>query len=76
MKDFFKNPQNILLTTTCLVLVSYFGLKFFKEIESLKPQTRSEKIMHCLELGSDARAKACLELITKPKLGTYEPLRD
>jgi hypothetical protein len=62
MKTFFKNPINIIITFTCLILVFYFGILIYKE---LKPKTYNEKFMGCLKLGSNARANACVDLITK-----------
>lgn len=44
-----------------LVIIVYFGILIYKQ---LKPQTEEQKIMRCLELGSDQRATACLHLLT------------
>jgi hypothetical protein len=38
----------------------YFGILIYRQ---LSPQTREQKILHCLELGSDKRAQACIALL-------------
>ncbi|MEK7655548.1 MAG: hypothetical protein AAB386_02630 [Patescibacteria group bacterium] len=43
-----------------LVVIVYFGILIYKQ---LKPQTLEQKILHCLELGSDQRASACIKLL-------------
>ena len=55
-----KQPIGLLVFITCIVIISYFGIKIYKEI---KPQTLEEKKMECLKLGSDARANACIRLL-------------
>jgi len=54
--------QKILVSIVCFVVILYFGIKIYKEIA---PQSYTEQKMHCLELGSNARATACLRLIKK-----------
>jgi hypothetical protein len=57
-----SKPVNILLSITCLIIVIYFSILIYKEI---KPKTYKEQVMHCLELGSNARAQACINLLKK-----------
>ena len=62
MKDFLRNPMKICISIACIVVAVYFAVLTYKQ---LKPQTYQEQRMHCLELGSNARATACLRLIRK-----------
>lgn len=62
MKEFISNPMKISIAIVCLAVAVYFAVLTYKQ---LKPQTIKEQQMHCLELGSDARAAACLRLIKK-----------
>lgn len=49
-----------LLYTLLILAIFYVGLKTYKE---LKPKSLTERKLHCLELGSDARAVGCLQLL-------------
>jgi len=55
-----KKLQSSALILASLVATVYFGIRIF---EARRPQTHQEEVMHCLELGSDARAAACIKLI-------------
>jgi hypothetical protein len=55
-------PINIIIAITCIVILSYFGVLLYKE---LRPKTLTEQKMHCLELGSNERARSCLILLNK-----------
>ena len=57
---FFKNPLNLIIALTCLIVAIYFGVLIYKQI---KPKTYDEKRMECLKLGSNQRAAECLRLI-------------
>jgi len=63
MKTPLGKPLAILIAITCLVITSYFIMLIYKE---LKPKTLNEQKMHCLELGSNARAQACMRLLDQP----------
>ncbi len=60
MKNFIRQPLNLIIFITCLVVVAYFGIRIYKE---LKPRTIEERKMECLKLGSDNRAAACIKLL-------------
>ena len=62
MKEFLSNPMKICIAIACLAVAVYFMVLTYKQ---LKPQTSQEQKMHCLELGSNERAIACLRLIKK-----------
>lgn len=55
-----KKVSTIFIAAASLVVVVYFGTLLYKQ---LKPQTQEQKMMHCLELGSDQRATACIKLV-------------
>lgn len=61
MKHFLKNPVNIIILITCLILAIHFGYLICKE---LKPKTHNEQVIECLNLGSDYRAKVCISLLS------------
>jgi len=60
IKEFLTSPIQICIAIACLAVAVYFVVSTFNQ---LKPQTLTEKKMHCLELGSDFRARSCLILI-------------
>lgn len=62
MKTLLSKPLLILIAITCLVIISYFSILTYKE---LRPKTYYEQKMHCLELGSNARAQACIRLLNQ-----------
>lgn len=64
MKELIKNPIQICIAIACLAIAVYFVVLTYKQ---LKPQTYEEQKMHCLGLGSDARAIACVKLINNHK---------
>jgi len=53
-----NNPLKFPIAFACLSAIIYFGIKIYKEI---KPLSAEEKKMECLRLGSDARARYCLQ---------------
>lgn len=54
-----------LVAIASLIVIVYFGTLLYKQFQ---PQTLEEKMMRCLELGSDTRASACITLLPdKPK---------
>lgn len=58
-----------LVAIASLIVIVYFGTVIYKQF---KPQTLEEKIMRCLELGSDKRASACIKLLPdKPKASCH-----
>lgn len=66
-KNKMKQLYNILenynlkfISILCILLSIYFLILI---INKVKPLTYNEKLMHCLELGSDSRAIACVELV-------------
>jgi len=63
MKKFFKQPLNLVIITTSLIVTAYFGIKIYKEFAPKTPKTIEERKMECLRLGSDYRAKSCLNLL-------------
>lgn len=60
MKNFIKQPTNLIFLVTCLVVIAYFGIKIYKEVT---PKSLVERKMECLKLGSDNRAAACIKLL-------------
>jgi NADH:ubiquinone oxidoreductase subunit 3 (subunit A) len=60
MKNIFKNPINLIIIITCLIIVTYFLILIVKQ---LTPQSVYEQKMHCLELGSDTRALGCWDMV-------------
>ncbi len=60
MKNFIRQPLNLIIFITCLVVVTYFGIKIYKE---LKPKNMEERKIECLKLGSNTRAAACIKLL-------------
>ncbi len=60
MKQFLKNPLNIIISLICFVAIFYFGVLTYKE---LKPKTLQEKKMACLRLRSNYGAATCLQLL-------------
>jgi len=58
-----KNPVFIIGAIAFLVVVG-LAWKYIVAIEKQKAPTLAEQKLHCLELGSDARAAACLKLIS------------
>lgn len=58
----FNRPVYSLFCVMCIAILCYFIVQIVKEI---KPKTYEEQYMHCLELGSDSRANACIKLLNK-----------
>ncbi len=58
--NILKNPLNLLIAIACLVVIFYFGIKIYKE---LAPKSYKEQQIRCLELGSDAARRKCLDII-------------
>ncbi len=56
----YSTPLNLLLAVAALLVILYYGTHLY---DWFRPQTYQEKYMHCLELGSDARAGACVKLL-------------
>ena len=63
-KKFKSHYIHLLISLACLVVLLYFGILIYKEV---KPKTYQEQYMRCLELGSNARAAACVKLINNQK---------
>ena len=49
-----------LVKIAALVVIVYFAILIYGQ---LRPLSYQEKYMHCLELGSNARAQACINLL-------------
>ncbi len=62
IKNFLKNPLNVLISVLCLFIIVYFGILIFNEV---RPKSYNEQVMHCLELGSNERAQACINILHK-----------
>jgi NADH:ubiquinone oxidoreductase subunit 3 (subunit A) len=60
MENFIKQPLNIIISILCFVIISYFGIKIYKE---LAPKSYKDKQLRCLELGSDYARRKCLDVI-------------
>lgn len=69
VKQFLRQPLNVFISLTCIIISTYFVLLIIKEI---KPESYSSKYLHCLELGSDRRANACIEEISGDDRGLYD----
>jgi hypothetical protein len=60
IKLFVKNPMNLIITTTCIIVSIYFLTLLVKEIKSM---TIKGKMMQCLELSTNDLAMICLKLL-------------
>lgn len=60
MKSFLQKPQNLIILTLFIIVVTYYGILIYKEV---KPKSLKEQKMQCLELGSNERARECYRLL-------------